>query len=198
MIRIYFSLALFSLLMLFVALTAGLWIGDLYAQSPEAATLQWATAHRLIGLAAALVVVLVNSIAVTYFVGTSRWCKEVAETYHLEPNLVRRSTRLKRRAFPWAVVGMLTVVGVIALGGAADPGTGRPDTADWAPLHLIGAVTGILIIAWSYVACWNAIYTNQKLVEEIVGHVRRIRTERGLDVERPAAKELAETTNHTN
>src|SRR4051812_48988881 len=32
------------------------------------------TVHMLLGAAAALVTVLVNSITVTYFIGTSRWC----------------------------------------------------------------------------------------------------------------------------
>ena len=54
----------------------------------DAAGQRWATVHRLSGVAAALAVVLVNSIVVTYFVGTSRWCKEVAETYQLAPSFV--------------------------------------------------------------------------------------------------------------
>ena len=40
-----------------------------------------ATMHMLLGLFAVLVTILVQSIAVTYFVGTGRWCKEVVETY---------------------------------------------------------------------------------------------------------------------
>ena len=38
----------------------------------------------LTGTSAALAVVFVHSIAVTYFIGTSRWCKEVTETYQLD------------------------------------------------------------------------------------------------------------------
>ena len=34
-----------------------------------------ATWHRLFGILAALVALLVNSISVTYFIGTSRWCQ---------------------------------------------------------------------------------------------------------------------------
>ena len=62
--------------------------------------LQAATVHRLMGVATAMVVVLVNSIAVTYFIGTGRWCKEVVETYRLDSDLVRRSSAFKRGPFP--------------------------------------------------------------------------------------------------
>src|SRR5947209_6745236 len=58
--------------------------------------------HFYLGLASSLLVILVNSITVTYFIGTSRWCKEVAQTYELSPDLVRRSDKLKRTTFPWA------------------------------------------------------------------------------------------------
>ena len=125
MTRIFTSLAWLALAMMGAALVVGLSIGELNRDA-SVETLRWATVHRLSGVAAALAVVLVNSIVVTYFIGTSRWCKEVSETYALDPSLVRRSTLLKRRTFPWALLGMLAVVGVIALGGAADPATGRP------------------------------------------------------------------------
>ena len=43
--------------------------------------------HKLMGIATAIMVMLVCSIAVTYFIGTSRWCREVVETYDLNGNL---------------------------------------------------------------------------------------------------------------
>ena len=137
MTRILLTLAILSLVLLVAALTMGLSVGDLY-HAPGADTLRMATVHRLTGIAAALGVVFVESVVVTYFIGTSRWCKEVTETYHLDPNRVRQSNRLKRRAFAVALVGMLTVVGVIALGAAADPATGRPNTQAWTNYHLAG------------------------------------------------------------
>jgi hypothetical protein len=48
--------------------------------------------HFLTGLMAALAVVLVESVVVTYFIGTSRWCKEVVETYNLNTAAVEEST----------------------------------------------------------------------------------------------------------
>src|SRR5947208_14951627 len=85
------------------------------------------TLHMLLGAAAALVTLLVNSITITYFIGTSRWCKEVCETYRLHGDLVQRSTQLKRGTFPWTLAGILSVIGIVGLGAAADP-----SGANWA------------------------------------------------------------------
>lgn len=181
MTRIFLVLALFAILSLAAALLVGLSLGDL-RNDLSPATQGWARVHRLSGVAAGLVVVLVNSISVTYFIGTSRWVKEVAETYELDRDLIRRSAALKRRTFPWAVMAMLVAVGVIALGGAADPGAlGREVSARWTLPHLVGALVGILLIAWSLIVQWNNIFANHQLIGEVMEHVRRIRRERGLD-----------------
>ena len=82
--------------------------------------------HRLTGVLTALVVVLVNSLTVTYFIGTGRWCREVVEVYGLDQAFVTRSAKLKRSAFPFAMAGMLAIVAIVALGGAADPAAGPP------------------------------------------------------------------------
>jgi hypothetical protein len=181
MTRIFPMLASFSLMLMGVAVTLGLVIGDLYADPVTQATLDWRGRHMMTGVAAALFVVLVESIAVTYFVGTSRWCKEVTETYCLPPGDLTESTRLKRRTFPWCVLGMLTVVGVSALGAASDPGTGRADTASWTEIHLAAAFGGLCLIAWTYYRAWLNIADNQRVIERIVAQVRQIREERGLD-----------------
>jgi hypothetical protein len=181
MTRIFPMLASFSLMLMGVAVTLGLVIGDLYADPVKQATLDWRGRHMMTGVAAALFVVLVESIAVTYFVGTSRWCKEVTETYRLPPGDLAESTRLKRRTFPWCVLGMLTVVGVSALGAASDPGTGRADTASLANIHLAAALGGLCLIAWTYYRAWLNIADNQRVIERIVAQVRQIREERGLD-----------------
>lgn len=181
MTRIFPMLASFSLMLMGVAATLGLVIGDLYANPVAQSTLDWRGRHMMTGVAAALFVVLVESIAVTYFVGTSRWCKEVTETYRLPPNDLAESARLKRRTFPWCVLGMLTVVGVSALGAASDPGTGRAETAWWTDIHLAAAFGGLLVVAWTYYQAWLNIADNQRVIERIVAQVRQIREERGLD-----------------
>lgn len=175
------------------AIVIGLSIGDLYADPPSDATFAWRGRHMLVGTAAALAVVFVESIAVTYFVGTSRWCKEVTETYRLPPTDLAESTRLKRRTFPWCVLGMLAVVGVAALGAASDPGTGRPNTASMATVHLGAAFGGFALVAWTYWRVWLNIAANQGVIERIVAQVGQIRAERGLDT--PAASSTGPPAN---
>jgi hypothetical protein len=182
MTRILFTIASLSLILLAAALVMGLTMGDLYAEPyPTTQTQSWATIHRLTGLIAALVVVFVESVIVTYFIGTSRWCKEVAETYGLDPSRVAASNRLKRQTFPWALAGMLAVIGIIALGGASDPATGQPNTKAWVDWHLWGAVAGIALIAWTYVAAWNNVVANHAIINSLVEEVAKIRREKNLD-----------------
>jgi hypothetical protein len=182
MTRIFLTLASLSIILLVAAMMMGLTMGDLYQQPvPTRETLHWATLHRLTGVAAALMVVFVESVVVTYFIGTSRWCKEVVETYQLDRAPVLASNQLKRRTFPWALAGMLGVVTVIALGGAADPASLQPNTKAWANWHLVGAFSGIGLVAWTYLVSWNNIVANHAIITGLVAEVARLRKERGLD-----------------
>ena len=177
MTRIFVSLAWIVIVLLVATLILGLSIGDLRGEDVETAEAarRSVTVHMLFGLAAALGVVLVQSIVVTYFIGTSRWCKEVSETYHLDPQFVLSSNQLKRRTFPWALMGMLVVVGVIALGAAADPATGRAHTEDWVMPHLLGALCGLAFILWAFVVEWQHIQANHAIILGVLDEVRRIR-----------------------
>jgi amino acid transporter len=184
MTRIFLTLASLSVILLVTAMVMGLAMGDLYERPvPSHETLHWATLHRLTGVAAALAVVFVESVVVTYFIGTSRWCKEVVETYQLDRAPVVASSRLKRRTFPWALAGMLGVVAIIALGGAADPASLQPNTKAWANWHLIGAFSGIGLVAWTYLVAWNNILANHAIITGLVAKVARLRQDRGMDVE---------------
>jgi hypothetical protein len=183
MTRILLTIASLSILLMVAALVAGFSIGNLYERPVSEGTRHWATVHRLTGLAAALGVVFVESIIVTYFIGTSRWCKEVVETYQFDPDFVRKSNRLKRRTFPWALAGMLAVVGMIALGGAADP-SARPDgTREWADWHLAGALLGVVFIALTYFVAWDNVVANHAIIEQLMAEVARVRRERGMEVD---------------
>lgn len=187
MTRILTTLAILSLVLMQAALILGVYVGDLY-RDPSAETLHMATIHRLTGIAAALGVVFVESVVATYFIGTSRWCKEVSETYRLDAARVQKSNQLKRRAFAVAVVGMLTVVGIIALGGAADPATGRPNTQSWTIYHMSAAMIGFAVIAWSYFVAWQYVWQQNAIIQEIVAEVAEIRRGKGLEPLTPAAK----------
>jgi hypothetical protein len=193
MIRIFFTLATLSIILLVAAMVIGLTIGDLYARPmPDRETLGWATVHRLTGIAAALGVVFVESIVVTYFIGTSRWVKEVVETYRFDSAPIAASNRLKRKTFPWALAGMLAVVCVISLGAAADPATIRPQAATlwWRDWHLVGAMLGIAFVGWTYLAEWNNIVANHSIIEGLVAEVGNVRRQRGLVDDLPEGDHL--------
>ncbi len=143
----------------------------------------WTRIHRMVGILAALTVVLVCSIVVTYFIGTSRWCKEVAETYHLPAEVVESSAAVKRRAFPWSLAGMAWSVGIVALGAAADPGTGRENTGAWVTPHLVFALLGILGLAWAFFQLHERIAQQQEVIARVLAQVKEIREARGLDTE---------------
>ena len=181
MIRIFLTLAILSLGFLAITLGLGLMIGDLSADTADELTRGRFRVHFLLGVFSALVVVLVNSIGMTYFIGTSRWCKEVVETYQLDTKHILRSNQIKRKAFPWALCGMLTIVGVISLGAASDPATAIQNTAGWRDYHLAAALAGTALIGYCFYMLWVKINDNQGMIQGVMDDVQRIRTERGLD-----------------
>lgn len=174
--------SIFALTLLAATAGIGLWLGDLHGIT-DPTTLRWGTVHRLSGVFTALVVVLVNSLTVTYFIGTGRWCREVVEAYGLDRELIARSARLKRSAFPFAMAGMLAVVAIVALGGAADPASGRKGSSDWVTAHLVGGLGLAAAIAWFFQAQLPAIRRQQELIHDVMEQVRLERQARGLDVE---------------
>lgn len=145
------------------------------------------TLHFYLGVASSILVILVNSVTVTYFVGTSRWCKEVAETYDLPAELQFRSTLIKRRTFPWAVMGMLAMVGLAALGGLSDPSIplnqaqpGR--SAAMVQWHFLAAMGGLAFTAVTFAVQAMRIAENYEAIQAILAEVHRIRREKGLPV----------------
>lgn len=181
--RTFARAALLAVALLAATAGLGLWIGDLH-DTIDPAVLRWGTVHRLSGMFTALMVLLVNSVSVTYFIGTGRWCREVVETYRLDAALVEASKRLKRSAFPYAVIGMLSMVGIVALGGAADPGGGMADRSrEWVTWHLVGGIGLAAVIAWCFQSQLQPIRGQHELIGEVMAAVRRERAARGLDVE---------------
>jgi len=143
--------------------------------------------HILLGIGSSLFVVLVCSIAVTYFIGTGRWCREVVEAYGLAPEILRENQLLKRKSFPWALAGMLTALGVSALGAAADPGTGMASTADWVVPHLFAALAGICLISYCLYALWGYIVRNNEVINRVMREVHARRQGMGLERDRESS-----------
>lgn len=146
----------------------------------------WMTLHMLLGSAAALVTVLVNSITITYFIGTSRWCKEVCATYRLSAVLAERSTRLKRGTFPWALAGILSVIAVVALGAAADAsGANWQHSASFVMPHLVAAMLAIGIIIVAFWMQVSNIAENHLVIDQILAEVQQIRAQQNLPTDEP-------------
>ncbi len=143
--------------------------------------------HFLLGLLATLVTVLVNSITVTYFIGTNRWCREVIDAYHLDPSITQRSDALKRAAFPWAALGIVTILVVATLGAASDPSANTSASASYVMPHMYAALMGFAIIAYALFVQISKIAENYAIIEEILAHVYRIRDEKGLSNDTDAA-----------
>lgn len=180
--RIFLTLAVLGMLLSGAALLLGLGLEDPRVRTPEA---QGAVGrHLLAGLAGLCFATLVHAIALTYFMGTGRWLEETSRAYGLEPGRHAESRALKYRTIP-AMCGCLVLLILTGgFGAAADPAS-PVGFAGWGPLspamlHFLCAVlalgTNLLVTVWEYVA----IDRNGRLVEEVLGEVKRIRTERGL------------------
>jgi len=131
--------------------------------------------HVWLGIAAALVTVLVNCVSVTYFIGTSRWCREVVDAYALDDDLAERSRRLKRRSFPFALFGMLATVGIVALGAASDPGASLASPAGWVIYHAVAAMLGTVLIGGSFLVQVRLVGANFDVIREILSAVEDVR-----------------------
>jgi len=124
--------------------------------------------HIWLGMSAALVTLLVNSISVTYFIGTNRWCREVVDAFSLDQDLAQRSQYLKKRAFPWSLTAILLILFIAGLGAASDPVTLNPDAADWVEYHWGLAMLGIFVIGGCLLAQVALIGKNYELINEIL------------------------------
>ncbi|MBC8350891.1 MAG: hypothetical protein H8E66_02830 [Planctomycetes bacterium] len=124
--------------------------------------------HIWLGMSAALVTLLVNSISVTYFIGTNRWCREVVDAFSLDQDLAKRSQRLKKRAFPYSLAAIVLILFIAGFGAASDPVTLNPDAADWVPYHWGLAMLGMVVIGGCLLAQVGLIGKNYQLIKEIM------------------------------
>ena len=157
---------------------------ELDAARAEFAPLQQrASLHILLGVLAALVAVLVQCIAITYFIGTTRWCKEVVDAYGFDQQFFSRSAALKRRTFSFSLLGILSVLAIITLGAAADPATMRETTLRWVAPHLWAAMLGTAVVVFCLSKQAMNIRANSSIVNEVTAAVSAERKRRGLDSE---------------
>jgi hypothetical protein len=184
MTRIFSTLAVCSLLALGAAFWLGWRIGD--ARLHESAVQTRVAIHFLAGVAALVFALLIHALVITYFMGTGRWLEETTTAYRLPGDWQARSRDLKWRLYPAIVVSLALLILTGALGAAADPASavGFQGIGSFtaAHVHLGIAIATLLINAAVNVWEYRALSHNGQLVNEVLEQVRRIRTERGLDV----------------
>jgi hypothetical protein len=118
--------------------------------------------------------------------GTGRWLEETCTAYRLGDDWQTGSKNLKWQLYPAMVMSLLLLIVTGAFGGAADPASAvgfkgwGPVTA--AQVHLAVAGLTLAVNAAVNIAEYLALSRNGRLVNEVLQEVRRIRTERGLEV----------------
>ena len=142
----------------------------------------WQTVHFLLGVLSALVTVLVNSVSVTYFIGTTRWCREVVEEYGLDLALYEKSRKLKRLTYPWALAGVFVMLAIICFGAAADPSAFGVAAAQWVTVHFMVAILGTAAIGWAFWVQIGTVGENYKVIQQILDQVNAIRRQQNLQV----------------
>jgi len=197
MLRISTILAVIAVVFLTASIAsgAGLLMWDLRSTTDEN-VVKVLNIHRLTGILGGCVVLLVNSVVITYFIGTGRWVREVSETYHLENTYPEQSAQLKRRTFPASLTSMFVILVIAFLGANADPGAAvhfpYPAASDRGMFHLLAVCFGVLLMGYCYVVQRRNILTNQAIITAVVDEVQQVRIARGLD--QPAAEKLQQTS----
>ena len=133
--------------------------------------------HVWSGIGVTLIVLLLNSLTVTYFIGTSRWCQEVADAYGAGHELVKQSVHLKRSNFPWALSSTVCLLVIIGLGAASDLTANFNSAEDFVVPHSIAATLGTLWIIWSFRAQARKLAENQLLINRVLQLVKEIQSD---------------------
>ncbi|HVJ85319.1 MAG TPA: hypothetical protein VM452_06720 [Caulifigura sp.] len=176
--RIFLTLALVANLSLGGAVWYGLSIHD---NSGDLATVKHAVSmHLLVALGASLLILMLHAVVLTYFMGTGRWLEDTSTAYKLDERFRGRNIRLKYRAIPGMVLCMFLVIVTGAFGASADP-MPTAASATTSTIHFTLAMATVFLNLLVSVLEYTAIRQNGLLVAEVVGEVKRIRKERGLD-----------------
>ncbi len=180
MTRIFLTLSTVGTMFVLIAFLLGLNIDDakLLASQPSVSR------HILVGLGTLCFVALVHAIVFTYFMGTGRWIEETSRVYSLSNEFHAESQRIKYRLLPLITAEILLLVATGAFGGAADPGS-RVGFQGWfgltgANIHMTVAIAAAALNLFVNLREFASIERNGKIIENVMGEVRRIRTARGL------------------
>ncbi len=119
MIPVYLGLCVAALATTAAAFVGGAGISD----ASDAARAAAVDRHRLLGLSASVLLLVVQCAVFVYFLGTGKAVKVAVEQRGLDPELARRTRRLKGKTFPFATFSALAVVLGAVLSGSAEPAT---------------------------------------------------------------------------
>jgi len=131
--------------------------------------------HFSLGLAAAVVTLLVHCLIFTYFLGTGRWVKEVTLAYDLPDEPWHKETReLKRRTYPLALTAMLLTIAAAAAGAGAHVG-------QWPwEVHALVATLALLANIGICILEYRNVERNSAILDQVMVEVDRILAQRGL------------------
>jgi hypothetical protein len=140
--------------------------------------------HFILGLFTAMAVLLVHCLAITYFLGTGRWVKEVCLAYEMPDERWPRQTRdIKRRNTPYAILAMLITIATAAAGA------GRQNF-DWpAWLHAALACVTLVVNGVVWVVEYRNMATNLRILDEVYAEADRMRAEQGLPTNAEAVRQ---------
>src|SRR5262249_4835326 len=119
-----------------------------------------------------LVGLLVHSIVYTYFLGTTKWVKEVVRVYQLPGWVAAQAVKNKKRAFPFEFWGMM-LIGATAWMGAGSDARAWPSA-----YHLGVAALALAFTLGAFVAEYAAIVAQARLLLEVKDEADRLRAER--------------------
>jgi hypothetical protein len=186
--RIFLTLAILANLTMIVSLVLGLQIGDPMQDGGLNAEVNARIGtHILLGLGALSGTMLVHALLFTYFMGTGRWIEETSAAYKLPDDFHKANQGVKYRILPGILISFFMVLSTGMLGAVADTATsvslesitGLKD----ATLHFTMAVATWMVTLIINVTQYFSIMQNSNIVEAVLAEVRRIRLERGLEVE---------------
>lgn len=129
----------------------------------------WYGVHFLLGLLSTMITLLVHSIVYTYFLGTARWVKEVADVYKLPAWLHAQALKNKRRAFPFVLCGMLGLGAASWVGAGAD----RFGWPLWAHTALSAAALAFNLAAFGFE--YVVVVAQARLLLEVKAQADRLR-----------------------
>ncbi len=198
--RIFLSLAIVGTLLFAYTLTLGLKIDIPETAKAQKTTLQTTMSdeeltarnainfHMAVAMGSLVFGLFLHSVVVTYFMGTGRWIEETCEVYHLGEGHRAENKQLKYRVvmlitFCFSLFMLTMCLGAMNMFRGFSGWFGLPLSTT----HFLFACTMVGVNFMTNIYEYQSISRNANLIAEVVGHVNRIRQERGLESE-PTSK----------